>query len=91
MYSIITSQHFLRQARKFFKKHPALKPRFAKIVDDLCRDPFQPHLELHPLAGKLKGCHAVSLAGTYRITLTLLITDKEIALLDIGSHDEVYR
>ncbi len=91
MYSIITSQLFLRQARKFFKKIPALNPRFVKIVDDLCHDPFQPHLELHPLAGKLKGCHSVSLAGTYRITLTLLITDKEIVLLDIGSHDEVYR
>lgn len=91
MYAITTPQQFLRQARKFFKKHPDLKPRFAKVVADLQRDPFQPHLELHPLAGKLAGCHAVSLTHSYRITLTLLITDKEIILLDIGSHDEVYR
>ena len=27
----------------------------------------------------------------YRITLTLLISEHEIILLDIGSHDEVYR
>jgi hypothetical protein len=26
-----------------------------------------------------------------RITLTLLMTEQEIVLLDIGSHDEVYR
>ena len=84
MYSIITPKQFLRQAHKFFKKHPDLKPRFAKIVDDLCRDPFQPHLELHPLGGKLKGCYAVSFTGSYRITLTLMMTDKEIILLDIG-------
>jgi hypothetical protein len=51
--------------------------------------PLQPYLELHPLADRLKGCHAVSLAGSYRITLRLLITDKDI-MLDIGSHDEGY-
>ena len=91
MFTITTPQQFLRQARKFFKKHPDLKPRFAKVLADLQRDPFQPHLDLHPLTGNLFGCHAVSLTYSYRITLTLLITEQEIVLLDIGSHDEVYR
>ena len=91
MYSIVAPKQFLRQARKFFKRHPELKPRFARVLGDLQADPFQPHLELHPLSGKLAGCHAVSLTHGYRITLTLLITKKEIILLDIGSHDDVYR
>lgn len=91
MFTITTPRQFLRQARKFFKKHPDLKPSFAKVLADLQRDPFQPHLELHPLTGKLSGCHAVSLTYSYRITLTLLITEQEIILLDIGSYDEVYR
>ena len=91
MFTITTPQQFLRQARKFFKKHPDLKPRFAKLLAELQRDPFQPHLELHPLTGKLSGCHAIRLTYRYRITLTLLITEQEIVLLDIGSHDEVYR
>ena len=91
MYAITTPQQFLRQARKFFKKHPDLKPRFARLLADLQSDPFQPRLELHPLTGKLAGCHAVSLTYSYRITLTLLITEQEIVLLDIGSHDQVYR
>lgn len=73
------------------KRHPDLKPRFARVLSDLQTDPFQPHLELHPLSGKLAGCHAVSLSHAYRITLTLLVSDKEIILLDAGSHDEVYR
>lgn len=90
MFTITTPHQFLRQARKFFKKHPDLKPRFTEVVAQLQNDPFQPGLRLHPLAGKLAGCHAVSLTYSYRITLTLLITDKEIILLDIGSHDEVY-
>jgi len=91
MFTITTPRQFLRQARKFFKKHPDLKSHFARVVTDLQNDPFQPHLSLHPLVGKLDGCHAASLTYSYRITLTLLITEKEIILLDIGSHDEVYR
>ncbi len=91
MFSVTTSEQFLRQARKFFKKHPDLKPRFATVFEALKLDPFQPSLGLHQLTGKLSGCHAVRLTYSYRITLTLLITDKEIILLDIGSHDEVYR
>jgi mRNA-degrading endonuclease YafQ of YafQ-DinJ toxin-antitoxin module len=90
VYSIVTPTHFLRQARKFFKRYPELKPRFARVLGDLQADPFQPHLALHPLSGRLTGCHAVSLTRNYRITLTLLITAKEIILLDVGSHDEVY-
>jgi len=91
MFRLVTPQQFLRQARRFFKKHPDLRPRFAKLLEDLQRDPFQPHLGLHPLTGKLSGCHAVRLTHSYRVTLTLLITEQEIILLDIGSHDEVYR
>jgi mRNA-degrading endonuclease YafQ of YafQ-DinJ toxin-antitoxin module len=91
MYTIATPEQFLRQARKFFKKHPGLRTRFARELNDLQSDPFQSHLELYPLSGKLTGCHAVNLTHRYRITLTLLITEKEIILLDIGSYDEVDR
>ena len=91
MYTIVTPEQFLRQARKFLRKHPDLKPHFARMVTELQADPFQPHLRLHPLTGRLTGCHAVSLTWSYRITLTLLVTEQEIILLDIGSHDDVYR
>jgi len=91
VYVIVASNYFLRSAKKFFKKHPELRERFATIVDDLKRDPFQPHLGLHGLGGKMKDIQAVSLTEGYRITLTVMITAKEIVLLDIGSHDEVYR
>jgi addiction module RelE/StbE family toxin len=90
MYVIQTTDQFLRQAKKFFKKHPDLKRSFGKMVTDLAKDPFQPALELHPLSGKLEGIWAASLTYKYRVTLTLMITEKEIILLDIGTHDEVY-
>jgi mRNA-degrading endonuclease YafQ of YafQ-DinJ toxin-antitoxin module len=86
VYSIVTPKRFLRQARKFFKRHPELKPLFAGVLSDLPADPFQPQLGLYPLSGKLTGCHAVSLTQNYRITLTLLIAAKEIILLTVSSH-----
>ena len=91
MFRIVAPESFLRQARKFFRKHPDLKARFGTLVGDLQRDPFQPHLALHPLSGRLAGCHAVRLSHSYRVTVTLLVSEKEITLLDIGTHDEVYR
>ncbi|MDY0383358.1 plasmid stabilization protein [Trichlorobacter sp.] len=91
MFTVATPEPFLRQARKFFKKHPDLRPRFAVVFEALKLDPFQPSLGLHPLTGKLAGCHAVRLTYSYRITLTVMVTEQEIILLDIGSHDKVYR
>jgi addiction module RelE/StbE family toxin len=90
VYVIVASDYFLKRAKKFFRKHPDLKERFTKLVDDMKKDPFQPHLELHSLSGKLKDIQAVSLTHSYRITLTVMVTEKEIILLDIGTHDEVY-
>ncbi len=91
MFTIVATQHFLRRARKFLKKHPELQERFAQILDDLTQDPFAPHLAYHHLGGKLKGIQAISITASYRITLTITISDQEIILLDVGNHDEVYR
>ena len=91
MYTLVWSTQFTRTARNFAKHHPELRPRFAALLRDLERDPFQPHLRFHHLGGKLEGIQAVRLTYEYRITLTVMVTEKEIILLDIGSHDEVYR
>ncbi len=88
MYTIVTPDQFLRYARKFFRKHPDLMARFARVIQDLQVDPSNAQLGLHPLSGKLKGLFAISLTYSYRITLTLMVSEKEIVLLDIGSHDE---
>ena len=48
-------------------------------------------LRLHPLGGKLADVQAVSLTYSYRLTLLLKATEQEVVLLDLGTHDEVYR
>lgn len=89
-WSLATTAFFDRRARKFLAKHPDLRHCFAEALNQLTVDPFQPSLRLHSLSGKLQGLQAVSLTYSYRITLTLQVTEHEILLLDIGSHDEVY-
>ena len=91
MYTLVWTPRFTRAAEKFTKRHGGLREKFADIIRDLEHDPFQPHLKYHHLDGKLKGVQAVSLTDSYRITLTVVVSDKEIILLDVGSHDEVYR
>ncbi|MSQ99638.1 MAG: type II toxin-antitoxin system mRNA interferase toxin, RelE/StbE family [Xanthomonadales bacterium] len=91
MFTIVATQRFLRRARKFLKKHPELTERFAQTIDDLKQDPFAPNLAYQQLGGKFKGVQAISITDSYRITLTVVVSDKEIMLLDVGSHDEVYR
>lgn len=91
MYALVWTACFTRAAEKFVKYHPELRAKFTATLRDLEVGLFQAHLKYHHLTGKLKGIQAVSLTHSYRITLTVMVTEQEIILLDIGSHDEVYR
>lgn len=88
---LTTTSSFDRRAKKFLAKHPELRTRFAETLEQLSADPFEPSLRLHPLSGRLQGLQAISVTYSYRITLIIQITEHEILLLDIGTHDEVYR
>ena len=83
-WTLSTTAFFDRRARKFLSRHPDLRCRFAETLAQLATDPFQPSLRLHPLSGKLQGLQAVSLTYSYRITLTVQVTEHEILLIDIG-------
>ena len=43
------------------------------------------------LKGSLNELHSVSINISYRITMELILDDRQIIPLDIGGHDEVYR
>jgi mRNA-degrading endonuclease YafQ of YafQ-DinJ toxin-antitoxin module len=90
-FQLVTTSNFDRRLALFRRVHPQLRLRLARVFVDLETDPFQPHLRLHPLKGELAGLHTVSVTYAYRLTLILRVTENEIVLLDIGSHDEVCR
>lgn len=90
-YTLVWTETFSRTARKFLRRHPDLTGLFEDVLEQLETDPHAPRLRLHRLKGSHCDKHAVSLTYSYRIVLMLRITADEIVLLDIGSHDDVYR
>ena len=91
MNQLVWMPTFIRTARKLLRKNPALRPEFQVVVEQLEADPFHPRLRLHPLKGNLQGKHAASVTYSHRLVLLLRLEQHEIILLDVGSHDEVYR
>ena len=90
IYKLIYTNSYIKRASKFVKKHPDLISQYGKTLKLLEINPNHPSLRLHPLKGKLKDLHSVSINISYRITLEFFITEKEIILVNVGHHDEVY-
>jgi mRNA-degrading endonuclease YafQ of YafQ-DinJ toxin-antitoxin module len=90
-YRLVWTATFERTARKFLRRHPELVGLFEDVLLQLESDPHVPRLRLHRLKGEHHDKHAVSLTYSYRIVLILQLTAEQIVLLDVGSHDEVYR
>jgi mRNA-degrading endonuclease YafQ of YafQ-DinJ toxin-antitoxin module len=89
-YKLIFTERYEKRLRKFIKKHPELLSQYEKTIRLLEVNPHHPSLKLHRLCGKLSDLHSVSINISYRITLELIFTEKEIIPVEIGSHEEVY-
>jgi addiction module RelE/StbE family toxin len=90
VYSLVFTETYLKREKQFLKKHKDLIPRYKKVLKLLELNPYHPSLRLHKLKGKFKDKYSVSITMSYRIILTFAIVEKEIVLIDIGHHDEVY-
>ena len=89
-YKLIYTDSYIKRVTKFLKKNPDLISQYEKTLKILKRNPEHPSLRLHPLKGKLKKLHSVSINISYRITLEFYFLDKEIILVNVGHHDNVY-
>jgi mRNA-degrading endonuclease YafQ of YafQ-DinJ toxin-antitoxin module len=89
-YVLIFTESYNRRATRWLKRHPDLRTQYLKILQLLEANPYHPSLRLHALNGKFHGLHAASINLSYRITLELLIEDKQIIPINIGDHDAVY-
>ncbi len=89
-YNLIYTNSYIKRASKFVKKHPDLVSQYKKTLELLEIEPNHPSLRLHPLKGKLKDLHSVSINISYRITLEFIIIKKDIILVNVGHHNEVY-
>jgi mRNA-degrading endonuclease YafQ of YafQ-DinJ toxin-antitoxin module len=89
-YKIEYTQSYEKKLFKFLKKHKDIVERYKKTILLMEADPFHPSLRLHPLKGKLKDLHSVSIDIQYRISIEFYIENRRIIPVNIGTHDEVY-
>ena len=89
-YEIEYTQRYEKKLFKFLKRHKDIVERYKKTILLMEEDPFHPSLRLHPLKGKLKDLHSVSIDMQYRISIEFYIENNRIIPVNIGTHDEVY-
>ena len=89
-FKLIYTNSYIKRAKLFLKKYPELTGQYEKALKLLEINPQHPSLRFHKLKGKLNELHSVSINVSYRITLEFYFNDKEIILVNVGHHDEVY-
>lgn len=89
-WTLVFTDQYNRRAARFLKRHPQAREQYRKTLLLLQANPQHPSLRLHALGGKLAGLHSVSINLSYRMTLELLIRDRQIVPINIGDHDTVY-
>ncbi len=91
MWRLGRTQTFIRTARRLLKRSPNLRRAVGAALELLEIDPHHPHLKLHRLHGHLDGLWAARVNPNIRLILNVDHEEHEIILIDIGSHDDVYR
>lgn len=89
-WQLIFTEQYTRKAAKFIKNHPDIENIYSKTLQLLEANPHHASLRLHALKGKLDGFYSVSINLKYRITLEMIITEKEIILVNVGDHGQLY-
>lgn len=91
MWRLGRTETFIRTSRRFLQRRPHLRAPVTQTLAQLEQDPFSPRLRAHALSGRLEGLHAVRVTRAVRLVVRIDRSAREIILLDLGSHDEVYK
>ncbi len=89
MIRIAYSSAFQKVYKKIIKNNAPRQLLFQQKISLFQQDPFHPQLRTHKLKGALKDFYSFSLEYDLRVVF-YFISDTEVVLEDIGSHDEVY-
>lgn len=87
---LVFTDQYNRRAARFLKRHPQVREQYRKTLLLLQANPHHPSLRLHALSGRLNGLHSVSINLSYRITLELVIRDRQIVPINVGDHDALH-
>jgi mRNA-degrading endonuclease YafQ of YafQ-DinJ toxin-antitoxin module len=86
-YEIEYTQSYEKKLFKFLKKYKDIVEQYKKTILLMEADPFRPSLRLHPLKGKLKDLHSVSIDMQYK-SIEFYIENKRIIPVNICTHDK---
>jgi mRNA-degrading endonuclease YafQ of YafQ-DinJ toxin-antitoxin module len=89
MRQIFTTGRFDKRLTTFIDRHPELTADTRVLIEAIARDPRDHSIRTHRLKGALAECHAARLSREYRIVFIYSAT--QVLLVDIGTHDDVYR
>jgi mRNA-degrading endonuclease YafQ of YafQ-DinJ toxin-antitoxin module len=89
---LVRTNAFIRAAKRFLKRHPDKIDLISVTLTLMEENVFDPRLRTHKLRGDLNGIWASSGGYDLRIVFRFVKASEleSIALLSIGTHDEVY-
>ncbi len=90
MFKLVYTYTYEEKAKIFLKKHPDIIKQYRKTLELLELNPHHPSLRLHQFKTASYLLYSVSINLSYRISLELLVNEKEIILISIGDHQEIY-
>jgi addiction module RelE/StbE family toxin len=81
-----------RQFEKHFAKlQPAIKQKVIAAIQRFAKNSFDPKLKNHMLTGRLFGQRAISVMGDMRVIFEERDNYVLVIMLDIGTHNQVYK
>jgi len=89
-WEIVYTEQYNKKVAKFIKRHPDVLSQYQKTLELMSLNPHHPSLRLHELKGRFEGLSSISINTKYRITLEMIVTPKEIILINVGDHDQIY-
>ena len=90
MFKLIFPFSYEEKVRKFLKKHPEVINQYKKTIQLLELNPYHTSLRLHKFKTTSFEGYSVSINLSYRISIEFLIDEKEITMINIGDHKEIY-
>ena len=90
-WQLVFTDQYTRRAARFLKRHSEMESVYSKTLRLIEANPYHPSLRLHALKRRLHGLYSVSIKMSFRITVDMIISVKDIILIHVGDHDEVYR
>jgi addiction module RelE/StbE family toxin len=89
MIKLAYSPAFHRAFRKIYKNNSSGQILFHHKISLFLQDQFHSQLRTHKLKGELKDFYSFTIEYDVRV-IFYFVSDTEIVLENIGSHDEVY-